>query len=217
MLARIIELSSGKSYEKFLQENVFTPAGMHSTCFDRHDHLIKNRAAGYIFTSIEQKDFNNAHHFDISWLTGSGNLLSTTGDLYRFDRALNNGVLLSDDSWKAMISPYVQADPDPGYYGYGWLTNSDGQGHEGGSPGTRAIFLCVPSEDLCVVIFSNKVAPANEPLAVALDLIKILEPYGNLRQLLFFEIQEERGRRRKEAVALSLPTDEHVRLITKAA
>ncbi|GAA6770825.1 hypothetical protein AAGS39_15700 [Flavobacterium sp. CGRL2] len=43
----IIEKISGKTYEQYLQEIIFTPLKMVNSGYDHSDVILKNRAAGY--------------------------------------------------------------------------------------------------------------------------------------------------------------------------
>ena len=47
LLGRIIEKVSGKSYEEYLYENIFRPAGMDHTTIDHAPDVVPHRASGY--------------------------------------------------------------------------------------------------------------------------------------------------------------------------
>src|SRR6516164_4680247 len=47
LLGYLIEKISGESYEKFLQENIFTPLGMKDSGYDSNSAVIARRATGY--------------------------------------------------------------------------------------------------------------------------------------------------------------------------
>ena len=44
----LIERITGQSYEKFVQENIFTPLGMKDSGYDFNSAIIPHRAAGYV-------------------------------------------------------------------------------------------------------------------------------------------------------------------------
>ena len=48
LLGYLIEKISGQSYEKFLQENIFTPLGMKDSGYDSNFAVIARRATGYV-------------------------------------------------------------------------------------------------------------------------------------------------------------------------
>lgn len=47
LLGYIIEKVSGKSYEQYVQENLFAPAGMTRSGYGNDSRIILNRAKGY--------------------------------------------------------------------------------------------------------------------------------------------------------------------------
>jgi CubicO group peptidase (beta-lactamase class C family) len=111
LLGHIIEKLSGKSYEAFLQENIFDPLKMTNTGYDSPARIIKNRAAGY---ETKGEAMVNASYLDMTIPHAAGALYSTVEDLYLWDQALYTEKLISKKSFDAMFTP-VKND-----YGYGW-------------------------------------------------------------------------------------------------
>lgn len=94
LLAAIVEVVSGQSYQEFTRENLFEPLGMTSTGFFGEPLPEERTALGYGFRSSGSV---NAPPFwgPTSWLVmGSGGMVATTGDLWRFTRGLREGRLL---------------------------------------------------------------------------------------------------------------------------
>ena len=94
LLARIIEIASGKSYSDFLEERVFRPqrlltAGNHTSWAE----LVPNRASGY--QPIGMDGFENARYFDYSIGTGAASLYMSAEDLARWVESLSEGRVLS--------------------------------------------------------------------------------------------------------------------------
>ncbi|MDA2938992.1 beta-lactamase family protein, partial [Acidobacteria bacterium AH-259-A15] len=150
LLAKLIEVISGKPYGMFLQEAVFAPLGMHDTGTDQPEVVLERRARGYVF---EDGTLRNAPTLYIPILTGGGNLYSTVEDLARWDRALREKRLISPAGYKALYQPDLEN------YAYGWrVSEQDGRrvlGHGGGVPGFTSFILRVPDEELCVVVLTN--------------------------------------------------------------
>ncbi len=48
LLGYLLEKISGESYEKFVQDNIFTPLGMKDSGYDSNSAIISHRAAGYV-------------------------------------------------------------------------------------------------------------------------------------------------------------------------
>lgn len=108
LLAAIIEQVSGTSYERFLAEHVFAPAGMRETGlvlprFDRR-RLAHAYSAGLDRgTMLEMpRDTDGS-----SWnLRGNGGLVSTLADMRRFYQAiLDDTTMLRDPAHRAMVVP----------------------------------------------------------------------------------------------------------------
>jgi len=96
LLAAIVEIASDQPYERFLRENFFDKAGMHRT----GNYPITKRfkpgeiAVGYGMS--QPTEINAPQHWGpTSWLVmGSGGMVSTIGDLYRWHEAMRRGDLL---------------------------------------------------------------------------------------------------------------------------
>jgi hypothetical protein len=91
----------------------------------------------------------------MSVIQAAGGLWSTTGDLYRLDRALKAGELLSAEAHARMVAPRELSPA----YACGWqLFPVNGKKcwhHSGGANGYVADFLRFPDDDACVVVLSN--------------------------------------------------------------
>jgi CubicO group peptidase (beta-lactamase class C family) len=90
VLARVLELASGKSYGELLAERILNPLGMtHTAHIDRH-MLTRGHAIPYVPGphGIEKAPFQ-----DFSGLVGAGSVWSTARDLHRFVQAIVSGKL----------------------------------------------------------------------------------------------------------------------------
>ena len=88
VLARILELASGKSYGELLNQYVFLPAGMKSSVDYDYGTVIPRRADDYL---LDAGGAFNAPAKDYSFLVGAGSVLSTARDVHAFAMALVNG------------------------------------------------------------------------------------------------------------------------------
>jgi CubicO group peptidase (beta-lactamase class C family) len=90
VLARVLELASGRSYAQLLDERVFHPLGMtHSSHADSRG-LLPERAQPYVPGA---DGIENAAFQDLSGLVGAGSVWSTARDLHRFVEAVVTGKL----------------------------------------------------------------------------------------------------------------------------
>jgi CubicO group peptidase (beta-lactamase class C family) len=103
LLGFLIEKISGETYEKFLQENVFTPLGMQDSGYDSNSAIIPHRATGY---APGRGGIVNAGFVHMTTPFSAGALYSTTGDLLRWEQGLFGGKLLSADSLAKMTTPF---------------------------------------------------------------------------------------------------------------
>ncbi|KAF2516382.1 serine hydrolase [Flavobacterium zhairuonense] len=158
LLGYIIEKITGKTYEQYLQETIFTPLKMVNSGYDHSDLIIKNRAAGY---EKDGKKIVNAAYIDMSIPYAAGSLYSTVEDLYLWDQALNTNKLLSEKSMELLFKPYIKAWD--GSYGYGWgieevsLANKKVKiiEHGGGINGFNTIISRIPADKNLVVLLNN--------------------------------------------------------------
>jgi len=106
LLAVIIELSSKQSYQSFLEEYLFKPAGMNRTGFYR-DSLWKEDevAIGYEGKTIGEK--NSPYYWPhMTWaLIGGGGMVSSVGELYKWIQALEAGKVLTEKTKEKMYDP----------------------------------------------------------------------------------------------------------------
>ena len=98
-----IEKVTGVPYQDYLADQVFTPAGMEKSGLDTQGAILPGRAKGYSRT--DQGAVANTAFRSPSFGWGYGALYSTVLDLWNFDRALMNGLLLSGESRDRMWSP----------------------------------------------------------------------------------------------------------------
>ena len=124
VLARIIELVSGRSYESYLQENLFKPSGMKYTGYLIPNWRDMNIANGYSYNIIDKGTSIDKHKKNggVSWcLKGNGGIQSTQEDMYKWYQALNSNSILSKASVTKLTTPYVlEYEGETSYYAYGW-------------------------------------------------------------------------------------------------
>jgi len=177
----IIERASGKTYEAFLQENIFKPLGMSDTGYDDFNQVLPNRAAGY---SLEAGGkIANAAYLNMSRPFAAGGLYLTVEDLSRWDAALYTERLVSRKSFEAALDSSVDASLKSltGKYGYGWLTVQQAgrraQVHAGEINGFTSFLARFPEERATVIVLSNFDNMPVETIARDLAAIMFGEKY----------------------------------------
>jgi len=108
-----------QTYAEVLTERIFKPLGMNSSGYDTHDALIEKRASGYVYGP---DGYRNAAYLDMSLPYAAGSLYSTVEDLYRWDRSLAAGKVVSAEMQQKMFARQVKTPAPSGesHYGYGW-------------------------------------------------------------------------------------------------
>ncbi len=174
LLALVIETVSGKSYGDFLRDELFAPLGMERTGHDGDPSaLIPDRASGY--APVGRAALVNAPTLDWSVKTGNGSLYSTVEDLYRWDRALVSGALLSPAAVEKTFTDHVE------HNGYGWFVRERFGTREvhinGRSPGFGSYWGRSLGHDVTVIVLGN--IYNSQPTTIGRDLIAMAldEPF----------------------------------------
>lgn len=172
LLGLVIERVSGASYTEFLHRNIFAPLGMTSTRVDDGRTLAPNRTIGYYWAG---NSFVLGLPQNVLLSLGSGGILSTTGDLLRWDAALYTDTLLSRTSRDEMFTPVLKE------YGYGWEIRTTlgrpSMTHSGSEAGFSTYFMRLPTERVTVIVLSNSDRTSAGKVAHALAAIYVGAPY----------------------------------------
>lgn len=171
LLGAIIEKLSGKTYEDFVEQQIFQPLGMAHSRYGHRDEIVAGRAFGY---QKAEDGYRNASYVSMTQPYAAGSLMSTVDDLARWDKALAGETLLRRASLERMFKPVTLSTGLPTTYGYG-LSTFDFQGHRviehgGDIQGFSCHLLRVPEERLFVVVLSNNPYAPRRPDALALRL-----------------------------------------------
>lgn len=157
LLAYIIENVTKQSYADYMEQAVFKPANMKNTTVNAYKNL-KKRSFPHI--GLGMNTFKKmSYPFRSSWVIGAGNINSTTGDLYNFMKALENGTVLKPVSVAKLYS-YTQAiGVNESEYGFGWKIENKGKekwvNHTGLLPGITSIIGSLPQRKIKIIILSN--------------------------------------------------------------
>lgn len=160
LLGYLIERISGDTYEKFVQENIFTPLGMQDSGYDSHAAIIKHRASGY---TPRAGGMVNAGYIDMTIPHAAGALYSTTEDLLRWERGLFGGKLLSAASLHKMTTPFKSEYA----FGLGVKTSNGHKviNHGGGIEGFNTFLAYYPDDKLTVIVLANLNGRAPDEIA----------------------------------------------------
>jgi len=150
LLAAIVEIASGTTYERYLRDNLWLPAGMQSTGITLVDWSGKSLARYYVGPAD-----NGPPRTTVNWRNmGSGGVLTTLDDLHRWYRALRDNTVLSPEARHKLVTPGSAG------YAYGWGIRRSPWGpeieHDGGtSTGVGADMRFYPDSNVVVISFAN--------------------------------------------------------------
>ena len=100
VLSRIVEVVSGQTYDKYLEERLFQPLGMQDTAFAFKDARAQRVASMHALREgkleVTQRELNGVY------FSGAGGLASTAEDYLQFAQMLLNGGELNG---KRFLSP----------------------------------------------------------------------------------------------------------------
>ncbi len=139
LLAEIAEKVTDQPFETFLEKNVFEPAGLNATrvYHRRRDRLSPDRlAVGLVAENgrLVLPEASRARRFVLAHdgMNGNMGVYSNIFDLFRWDRVLREGTLLSAEEQALMLSPATLANGEPAReegdeddYGFGWVLVRD--------------------------------------------------------------------------------------------
>ncbi|WP_343532666.1 serine hydrolase domain-containing protein [Pedobacter sp.] len=173
VLGYIIELTAQDTYEHYIQKNIFTKAGMTNSRYASDVAIIKNRAYGY---QQNNNQYVNKTRISFTIPYASGSLMSTIGDMLKWQNALNQNTLLKASSSKKAFTAYQLNNGSSINYGYGWhisqINGFPSREHGGSVFGFKTMGVYLPQQDIYVIGLSN--CDCNSPTQVTRDIAKIL-------------------------------------------
>ena len=188
LLALIIEQRSGQSFETFLNDQLFKPAGIKNTGYQLPDWKPEQLADGYVGENRGTLVDRLADKKKLPlYLQGSMGLMSTVEDLYAWHQALYAGKILRDDLVELLNTRHIgvatvsEADVD---YGYGiylsetwrgtpWIFNLDSSVVRNNLPGFTVGYHYFPTDN-AVIIFASNGEISRELVDVKNMLIRVL-------------------------------------------
>ncbi|MGE0041964.1 MAG: serine hydrolase domain-containing protein [Vicinamibacterales bacterium] len=173
LLAGVVERASGLTFEAYVRDRVWAPAGMTRTALEHPQDIVMRRARQYV-RGPAPAGVRNAPYTDLSIKWAGGGVISTASDLVRFELALESGALVKPGTLEQMRTAATLADGSRTGYGLGWMvqTGADGRrsfAHSGGATGGTTYLLRDGATGLTVAVLANvEDAPGLGDLARAL-------------------------------------------------
>jgi CubicO group peptidase (beta-lactamase class C family) len=174
--AMLVERVSGMSLQAFCRKEFFEPLGMAATQWrDDFRRIVPNRAIAY---SLRGSEWRQDMPFEDIY--GNGGLLTTVGDLLKWNRNLATGKLYPS-LFELMQKPSALTGGQAVQYGFGFFLfdfQTLGEvSHSGATAGYRAWLGRIPAKGLSVAILcnagsANTTDEANQILRLYLGLAK---------------------------------------------
>lgn len=154
LLGEIIEQVSKKTYFDYIKTSFFEPLELTTAGFDEnYDNSSAQVAKGHNNTGL----VTNLYGYPgVSF--GSGDLMISPKELYKWSAALHGGKVLSEESVKKMTEKYADCG-DGTSYGYGLMIADSPAGtlymHSGAVPKFFSYYFYLPQKELFVSLMSN--------------------------------------------------------------
>ncbi len=169
LVQAIIEKVSGQPFVQFVRDALLEPAGMGATTFGGSSAIVEGRGPWYSRLEVTDEGLrpgDRLHRIHVDYpdfMLSTGGLNSTVEDMVRWDRALGEGVVLSEASLAALWNPVTLNDGsvfrlDGKLLGYalGWST-ADRPEHRAvwASGGNTVAFHRYLDDRLSVIVLTN--------------------------------------------------------------
>ncbi len=156
LLGHILEKIEGMPYAAFLRQRIFDPIGMVHTRQSDPGDVILNRCTGY------ERVGHVLHNRDAMQPTAclaAGTIVSTVGDMAKWDSAITHHRLLKPETQKLMWQQTRLSNGETRNYGFGWFID-DWHGHpcvehSGGTAGFSCDYRRFQDLGLSVFVVCN--------------------------------------------------------------
>ncbi|MFC4526867.1 beta-lactamase family protein [Dyella halodurans] len=156
MLGRVIEVVSQESYRHYVQTHLLDSAGLTQTFTVADEAHLPVMAIGYRHAQGRLERAPTIHD-TFGW--AAGNLVSTLGDLQKWNQALMGGKIVSPADYALMSTSVMTTEKGSADYGLGLFVDSvEGQprvGHTGGSFGFTTANEYFPKQGVRIIAFTN--------------------------------------------------------------
>lgn len=184
ILGRIIEEVTGQSYEAYMEENIFVPAGVTNGFLlgnNLQEDALEYEVTYYNFpgSPLAYSVYDNTTlvpwtygGFNIEAMDAHGGWISSAEDLCRLLVAVDmfdtSPDILSQSSIQTMITPSENND----YYALGWAVNPfNNWWHMGSLPGTTTEIVRAGNQQLNWALLLNTRNANSDPLNTAVDAL----------------------------------------------
>ncbi|MFA6769600.1 MAG: serine hydrolase domain-containing protein [Bacteroidales bacterium] len=178
LMYTIIEKASGKNFDSFMRDRIFTPIGMEETTYFEADKFIPRMAHGYLYNK-ETKVYDEFDYGEESFFASKadGGLYTSVREFTKWEKALRDNLLISQEAKEEAHTPKIEIKETPhNYYGYGWYIEQRPDYpvkvyHTGDNGGFQIYAGRYPEQEILYLIFSNRNDRDREHTAYEMDKI----------------------------------------------
>ncbi|HJN05007.1 MAG TPA: serine hydrolase domain-containing protein [Bacteroidales bacterium] len=163
LLTNIVESVSGMHFENFVEERIFIPLEMENSFVYnmRQDTsvslYVEEGVPGYYLRGWRWREMTNEY---LNGVMGDKNIYTSVGDLYKYDRALDNFTLLPEE---IIAESFKRGNPSywkrKNNYGFGWRVKEDMDStvfHFGWWKGFRTFYIREMKYQKTLIVLTNK-------------------------------------------------------------
>lgn len=155
LLARLIEVITGLSFEDFMKQELFNPLEMHNT----RVWNLKSAEATFENKADDFRNFKGATKgltpSFLDGVAGDGAVFSSALDLLKWDQFWYENKLLSPENLKEAFKEPTLNDGTKSDYGFGWVVTEEGPWHNGAWLGANTMIWRDTKTKTCVAILDN--------------------------------------------------------------
>ena len=184
LLGAMVEKASGKSFGKYLQQQIFAPAGMKHSALDDFRTRDGWHAVGY---RPVNGGVARSHKLDLSSRFAGGGARASVVDLLAFGRAVMASTLVKPETTRMMQVAMQTRDGRLTDYGMGFATypvrGHYVVAHAGGQPETSTYLVMIPAEQVVIALAMNVEDQGNLLKDIYGSLLEVLLEGGTRRRL----------------------------------
>ena len=160
LLVTIVERVSGQSFPDYVQQNIFTPAGVKSTSYC--DDFMLTRGLAHAYRKIGG-NYVEAHENGMAY-NSDLRFCSTVGDLLQLWRAIRSKNLVRPETFQQMATAegaaqHMSAQDPKAQYGFAMILNHEEDhrriGQHGSLLGYSGSLYDFPDDQLTIVVLTN--------------------------------------------------------------
>jgi D-alanyl-D-alanine carboxypeptidase len=155
LLGHIVENVTGRDFWEFLASRIFQPAGMTASGDREPRNILLNRASGYEKAAGGMVNRNP----DLTDMFSAGALVTTLGDLFKWDAALDSEKILSNASKDLMFTKAKLNNGQFTAHGLGCRVDTYETfklvSNMGNTAGFSTTYDRYPDLGLCIVVLAN--------------------------------------------------------------